>query len=65
MDVYQHINLLERFDRSYGILQSLVEFIEKGDILVDAGSGTGLLSFLSLQNGAEYIYSIERDPIIE
>ena len=29
MDIYQHLNLLERFDRSIGILENIEEFAAK------------------------------------
>jgi predicted RNA methylase len=38
--------------------------IRKGDVVVDVGAGTGLLSFLSLQAGAAKVHAIERSPSI-
>ncbi len=39
--------------------------VKKGDIVVDVGSGTGLLSFLCLQAGAKRVHAIERSPVIK
>lgn len=52
MDIFQYINLLERYDRTAGIFNALSDFVKKGDVLIDAGSGAGLVSFLSLNLGA-------------
>jgi len=39
--------------------------VKPGDIVVDIGTGSGLLSFLAVQAGARKVYSIEQDEIIE
>jgi len=39
--------------------------VKKGDVVVDVGTGTGLLSFLCLQAGAKRVHAIERSPVIK
>ena len=39
--------------------------VKNGDVVVDIGTGTGLLAFLCLQSGAKHVHAIDRSPIIE
>src|SRR5688500_9032577 len=38
--------------------------VKKGDVVLDVGTGTGLLSFLCLQAGAKHVYAVDRSPVI-
>lgn len=46
---------LDAYDRA------LERAIEPGDVVVDVGAGTLILSFLALRHGASHIYAIEAD----
>lgn len=53
----------ERRVRAYR--NAINEAVRKGDIVVDIGTGTGLLSYLCLQAGAARVHAIERSPVIK
>jgi protein arginine N-methyltransferase 1 len=39
--------------------------VKKGDVVVDVGTGTGVLAFLSVWAGAKRVHAIDRSPVIE
>lgn len=45
--------------------EAIRESVKGGDIVVDVGAGTGVLSLLSVRAGAKKVYAIERGPLIE
>jgi enediyne biosynthesis protein CalE3 len=42
--------------------RALAQAVHPGDIVVDVGAGTLVLSMLALRHGAEHLYAIEADP---
>lgn len=58
-----HLRLLLRVDRTLSIRQALAAAIRPGARVLDAGCGTGLLSFLALAAGAGEVVAIDHDHV--
>jgi predicted RNA methylase len=39
--------------------------VEEEDLVIDIGTGSGILSILSVRAGAEHVFAIEGDPALE
>src|SRR5207249_2278568 len=44
--------------------QAIEHTIRGGDVVVDVGTGTGILAFLCLQAGASRVHAIDRSPVL-
>ena len=45
--------------------QAIERTVKEGDVVVDVGTGTGILAFLCLQAGAARVHAIDRSPVID
>ncbi|HEX9543873.1 MAG TPA: 50S ribosomal protein L11 methyltransferase, partial [Pyrinomonadaceae bacterium] len=44
--------------------QAIERTVKEGDVVVDVGTGTGILAFLCLKAGAARVHAIDRSPVI-
>ena len=44
--------------------RAILETVKEGDVVVDLGTGTGILAFLAIKAGAKRVHAIERNDII-
>ncbi|NOT57515.1 MAG: hypothetical protein HOP18_23160 [Deltaproteobacteria bacterium] len=65
MDIQVHAQMLADQERMQSYRDALHEVVQKDDVVVDFGTGTGVLAAFACQAGAARVYAIERLPIVE
>ncbi len=60
---YHHAMLADDV-RMQSYLQAILKAVEPGDIVLDIGSGTGILAYFACMAGARHVYAVEQDPLI-
>ncbi len=60
-----HLSMLLDTVRMDSFRRAIDASVQPGDIVVDVGCGTGVLSFMACEAGAARVYAIEGAPIIE
>lgn len=63
--VDEHRHYLEDQVRLSAFRQAIRELVTPGSVVVDLGSGTGILGLLACEAGAKRVYSIEETSLIE
>jgi len=53
------MGLLRQWDRTMGLKESIARYVKSGDVVLDAGCGTGVLSLLAVQAGASKVVAID------
>jgi Ribosomal protein L11 methyltransferase (PrmA)/Arginine methyltransferase oligomerization subdomain len=54
-----HISMLNDRDRTETFLRAIAEEVQPGDVVVDIGTGTGVLALAAARAGAARVYAIE------
>lgn len=60
-----HQSMLLDEKRTTSFLRAIIKTVKLGDIVLDIGCGTGILSYFACMAGARRVYAIEHGPIIE
>lgn len=59
-----HNNMLYDENRVNRYRDAIFRTVKEGDVVLDVGTGTGILSFLCLQAGAKRVHAVDRSPVI-
>jgi len=60
-----HRSMLADKARMQSYLRAILRTVEPGDVVLDIGSGTGVLAYFACMAGAKRVYAVEQDPIVE
>lgn len=63
--VDEHRHYLQDYSRLAAFRHAIQELVTPGSVVVDLGSGTGILGLLACEAGAKRVYSIEETGLIE
>src|SRR6202042_219683 len=58
-----HLRLLLSLDRGHNVQRAVRQAVRRGDRVLDAGTGTGLLSFVALAAGAADAVGFDRQSV--
>ena len=60
-----HLSMLVDDVRTGSYGQAISKMVKTGDVVVDVGCGSGILSFLACRAGAKHVYAVENEAVIE
>ena len=60
-----HLSMLQDAHRMDAFRRAIDASVQPGDVVVDLGCGTGVLSFMACEAGAAKVYAIEGGPVID
>ena len=63
--VFLHKEMISDQIRMNTYRKAIHAVVKKGDIVADIGTGSGILAFFAIEAGAQKVYAIEQDAIIE
>jgi len=64
-DLYEHEKMLADMVRVSNYYKAIKRYIKEGDVVIDLGTGTGILSFFSAQQKPSKIYAIDHSNFID
>jgi protein arginine N-methyltransferase 1 len=63
--LYEHDIMLADQVRTRTYHRAIARYVKPGDLVVDLGTGNGILSFFASMSGAEKVYALDHSDIIE
>jgi hypothetical protein len=60
-----HFDMLQDEERNEAYRRGIEATVEEDDIVVDIGTGSGLLAIMAANAGAQHVFAIEGDPTLE
>eukprot|EP00960_Hanusia_phi_P070271 767272-Hanusia_phi.AAC.3 len=60
-----HFDMLQDWKRNEAYRKGIEQTVEEDDLVVDIGTGSGLLAMMSAAAGAQHVFAVEGDPKLE
>jgi precorrin-6B methylase 2 len=64
LPILEHILMVNDLDRCETYCEAMHATIRPGDVVLEVGTGAGLLSCLAVRLGARHVYAVERSPVL-
>lgn len=59
-----HLSMLANVACMKSYLQAVLRTVEPGHVVLDTGSGTGILTYFACTAGAKCVCAMEQDPVV-